>query len=152
MVGLEMYGDLFPFRLSFGDRRKLAVASILALGPEVLILDEPTTAQDHRGRYQLAELARQFHERGGTVIMITHDVDLVARYAQRLIVLCQGQVLLDGPTAEVFRRPEELRRSFVVPPVAAQLAAELASLGVPPHVMTVEDLYRVLRPVSQTEA
>ncbi|MCS7281871.1 MAG: energy-coupling factor transporter ATPase [Anaerolineae bacterium] len=152
MVGLEMYGDLFPFRLSFGDRRKLAVASILALGPEVLILDEPTTAQDHRGRYQLAELARRFHERGGTVIMITHDVDLAARYAQRLVVLWEGQVLLDGPTAEVFRHPEELRRSFVVPPMAAQLAAELAPLGVPSHVMTVEDLYRVLRPASQREA
>jgi ABC-type cobalt transport system, ATPase component len=101
-VGLEAYADLFPFRLSFGDRRKLAVAATMALGPEVLILDEPTTAQDHRGRYQLAKLARQFHEEGGTVLMITHDVDLIARYAQRLIVLHEGRVLLDGPTAEVF--------------------------------------------------
>ena len=147
LVDLSEEADLFPFRLSFGDRRKLAVAATMALDPEVLIMDEPTTAQDHRGRYQLAELARRFHEeRQGTVLMITHDVDLIARYAHRLIVLYQGQVLLDGPTAEVFTQVEELRKSFVVPPVAAQLAAELAPLGVPPQVMTLEGLQRVLVP------
>lgn len=148
-VGLEPSADLFPFRLSFGDRRKLAVAATLALGPEVLIMDEPTTAQDYRGRYQLAELARQFHEEGGTVLMITHDVDLIARYAQRLIVLHEGRVLLDGPTHEVFAQVEELRKSFVVPPVAAQLAQALAPLGMPSHVMTLDDLLRALSPSSE---
>lgn len=149
-VGLAEHADLFPFRLSFGDRRKLAVAATLALQPEVLIMDEPTTAQDHRGRYQLVELARRFHEeQGTTVLVITHDVDLIARYAERLIVLCEGQVLLDGPTATVFGQVDTLRKSFVVPPVAAQLARELESLGVPPHVMTLEDLYRVLRPAQR---
>jgi len=145
-VGLEAYADLFPFRLSFGDRRKLAVAATMALGPEVLIMDEPTTAQDHRGRYQLAELARRFHEEGGTVLMITHDVDLIARYAQRLIVMHEGRILLDGPTPEVFAQVEELRKSFVVPPVAAQLAQALAPLGVPPHITTLDELTRVLVP------
>jgi len=149
-VGLAEHAELFPFRLSFGDRRKLAVAATLALQPEVLIMDEPTTAQDHRGRYQLVELARRFHEeRQTTVLVITHDVDLIARYAERLIVLCEGQVLLDGPTATVFGQVETLRKSFVVPPVAAQLARELESLGVPPHVMTLEDFYRVLRPAQR---
>jgi len=119
----------------------------MALDPEVLIMDEPTTAQDHRGRYQLAELAKRFHEeKQGTVLMITHDVDLIARYARRLIVLYQGQVLLDGPTPEVFTRVEQLKKSFVVPPVAAQLAAELAPLGVPSTVMTLEELYQTLVP------
>ncbi len=151
LVGLSEEADLFPFRLSFGDRRKLAVAATMALAPEVLIMDEPTTAQDHRGRYQLAELAKRFHqERQGTVLMITHDVDLIARYAHRLIVLYEGQVLLDDPTAEVFTQVEELKKSFVVPPVAAQLAAELALLGVPPHVMTLEELYQVLVEVPGT--
>lgn len=147
LVGLSEEADLFPFRLSFGDRRKLAVAATMALDPAVLIMDEPTTAQDHRGRYQLAELARRFHEeKQGTVLMITHDVDLIARYAHRLIVLYDGQVLLDGPTAQVFTQREELEKSFVVPPVAAQLAAELASLGVPPYVMTLEELVQTLVP------
>jgi len=147
LVGLSEEAELFPFRLSFGDRRKLAVAATMALDPRVLIMDEPTTAQDHRGRYQLADLARRFHEeKQGTVLMITHDVDLIARYAHRLIVLYDGRVLLDGPTAEVFTQVEELEKSFVVPPVAAQLAAELAPLGVPPTVMTLDELNRVLVP------
>ncbi len=147
LVGLSEEAELFPFRLSFGDRRKLTVAATMALGPDVLIMDEPTTAQDHRGRYQLAELAKRFHEeKQGTVLMITHDVDLIARYAHRLIVLFEGQVLLDGPTADVFTQVEALRKSFVVPPVAAQLAGVLAPLGVPSRVMTLEDLYRVLVP------
>ncbi|HEX9617921.1 MAG TPA: energy-coupling factor transporter ATPase [Anaerolineales bacterium] len=147
MVGLSEMAELFPFRLSFGDRRKLAVAATIALNPQVLILDEPTTAQDHRGRYQLADLARRFHdENQGTVLMITHDVDLIAHYAERLIVLHEGRVLLDGPTGEVFTKTEQLRKSFVVPPVATQLAARLGDLGVPPHVMTLDDLYQVLVP------
>lgn len=148
-VSLEAYADLFPFRLSFGDRRKLAVAATMALGPEVLIMDEPTTAQDHRGRYQLAELSRQFHEEGGTVLMITHDVDLIARYAQRLIVLHEGRILLDGPTHEVFAQAEKLQKSFVVPPVAAQLAQTLTPLGMPSHIMTLEELTRALSPSIQ---
>ncbi len=147
LVGLSDEADLFPFRLSFGDRRKLAIAATMALGPDVLIMDEPTTAQDHRGRYQLAEMARRFHEeRKATVLVITHDVDLIARYAQRLVVLYEGQVLLDGPSAEVFGQVQALRKSFVVPPVAAQLAHELAPLGVPESIMTLEALYRVLQP------
>jgi energy-coupling factor transport system ATP-binding protein len=152
LVGLSEMADLFPFRLSFGDRRKLAVAATLALQPQVLILDEPTTAQDHRGRYQLADLARRFHdENHGTVLMITHDVDLIAHYADRLILLHEGRLLLDGPPDQVFSQTEELRRSFVVPPIATQLAALLAPYGVPPHVLTIEDLYKVLAPARATE-
>jgi energy-coupling factor transport system ATP-binding protein len=146
-VGLFEEADLFPFRLSFGDRRKLAVAATMALNPEVLILDEPTTAQDHKGRYQLADLAKKFHdEKNGTVIMITHDVDLVANYADRLMVLHNGKILLDGATADVFSQEIELKKSFVVPPVAAQLARKLTSIGVMPTVMTLEELYKILVP------
>ena len=152
LVGLNEEGDLFPFRLSFGDRRKLAVAATIALNPEVLIMDEPTTAQDHRGRYQLAELARRFHEeKDGTVLIITHDVDLIARYAQRLLVLHEGRVLLDGATAEVFGEVEELKKSFVVPPVATQLARRFAPPEVSRQVMTMEDLFKIIMVKDETK-
>jgi energy-coupling factor transport system ATP-binding protein len=151
-VGLENQADLFPFRLSFGDRRKLAAAATMALSPEVLIMDEPTTAQDHRGRYQLADLARRFHrERGGTVVMITHDVDLIAHYAHRLIVLYQGEILLDGPTPQVFAQVDELRKSFVVPPVAGQLARRLSGIGLPPDILTLDELFQALAPAHVQE-
>jgi len=84
------------------------------------------------------------------VLMITHDVDLIARYAHRLIVLHEGRVLLDGPTGEVFSQVEELKKSFVVPPVAMQLARELAHLGVPAQVLTLEDFYQVCVPKQVT--
>jgi len=140
-VGLEQELETFPFRMSFGDRRKLAVAATVALDPQVLILDEPTTAQDHRGRYQIAEIGRRFRdEKGRTVLMITHDMDLIARYAERLIVMWDGQVLLDGPTAEVFRQVEVLERTFLHPPIAAQVAHRLHPLGLSSDVIRLEDL------------
>jgi energy-coupling factor transport system ATP-binding protein len=151
-VGLLEQADVFPFRLSFGDRRKLAVAATLALRPEVLILDEPTTAQDYRGRYQLAELARSFHdEQGGTVVIISHDVDLVARYAERVIVLQAGHVLLDGPSAQVFAQEERLKESFVVSPVLMQLAHELSDLGLPSGWTDPEEFAQMLRPAGREE-
>jgi len=141
MVGLEHVRETFPFKLSFGDRRKLAVAAVLALGPEVLIMDEPTTAQDYRGRYLLAELAQRLRERDDrTIIMISHDMDLIARYADRLVVMYEGRVLLDGPTREVFREAEALRKTFLAPPTATQLAAGLASEGMPADLLTVDEL------------
>lgn len=79
-------------------------------------------------------------------MMITHDVDLIARYAHRLIVLYRGQILLDAPTPEVFAQVAELRKSFVVPPIAAQLAQRLSGLGLPPDILTLEELFQVMVP------
>lgn len=140
---LGLYGmrDLFPFKLSFGDRRKLSVACVLAMGPQVLILDEPTTAQDYRGRYLLAELADGLRKQGHAVIMITHDMDLVARYATRLLVLHEGRVLLEGPTARVFQQEELLAQAWLRPPGAHVLARKL---GLPAHIMTPEELLHCL--------
>jgi energy-coupling factor transport system ATP-binding protein len=144
-VNLESEAETFPFRLSFGDRRKLAVAATVALDPQVLILDEPTTAQDYRGRYQLAEIARRFREeKGRATIMITHDMELVAHYAERLIVMWNGQILLDGPTAEVFAQVELLSRTFLRPPLAAEIAQGLAEFGVPPGILTTGQLLGML--------
>ncbi|WP_376790984.1 ABC transporter ATP-binding protein [Thermoflexus sp.] len=144
-VGLESEAETFPFRLSFGDRRKLAVAATLAMDPQILILDEPTTAQDHRGRYQLAELARRFREeKGRTVIMITHDMELIARYAERVIVMWDGQILTDGTPEEVFGQTELLHRSFLRAPIAYEIAQQLAPFGIPSRVMTTHDLLTVL--------
>jgi len=145
-VGLQDQIETFPFRMSFGDRRKLAVAATVALDPQVLILDEPTTAQDHRGRYQLAEIGRRFRdEKGRTILMITHDMDLIAQYAERLIVMWNGKILLDGPTSEVFSRKDELVKTFLRPPAAAEVALALQPLGFPADVITPEGLIQALQ-------
>lgn len=146
LTGLESVADVYPFKLSFGDRRKVAVAAIVAMRPEILVFDEPTTGQDHRGRYQLCEIAAQLNERGTTVIMITHDMDLVARYARRAVVLGLGRILFDGSTREAFSRPELLRETFLAPPQAAQLAQALAGRGLRPDLLSVAEVLAALRP------
>jgi energy-coupling factor transport system ATP-binding protein len=145
LVGLEEEQDAFPFRLSFGDRRKLAVAAIVSMGPQVLIMDEPTTAQDHKGRYMLADLAKRLHdEMGRTIIMITHDMDLIARYADRLVVMKDGRIILDEPTREAFQKVELLEEAFLKPPQIMRLALALKDRGVPPGILTVEEMWKAV--------
>lgn len=147
-VGLEHLRDKYPFALSFGDRRKLAVAAIVAMNPEVIIMDEPTTAQDYKGRYILADLAKKMHdEHGRTIIMITHDMDLVAKYAERLIIMQNGEILADGPTREVFQMHDILKKAFLKPPQITRFAQELKDEGVNPEVLTIEEMIKILSPI-----
>jgi energy-coupling factor transport system ATP-binding protein len=146
VCGLTHARDLYPFKLSFGDRRKVAVAAIVAMRPEILVFDEPTTGQDHRGRYQLCEIARGLNERGATVVMITHDMDLVARYATRSVVLGLGKVIFDGPTREAFAQPELIGQTYLAPPQAARLAQALSAHEVPGDLLSVDEVLAAIRP------
>ncbi|MFX1466832.1 MAG: ABC transporter ATP-binding protein [Promethearchaeota archaeon] len=146
VVDLEKEYDTFPFRLSFGDRRKLAVATVLVMRPEILIMDEPTTAQDYWGRYLLADLAKDLFEKGllKTVIMITHDMSLVSKFADRLIVMADGEIIADGPTRDVFYQQDVLKQAFLKPPQMAQLASVLQGYKIPQNVLSVEDMAHIL--------
>lgn len=104
-TGLSAVREKHPFSLSRGDRQLLAVASILALGPQVLVIDEPTAGLDWTGVQKLMTLIRHLHSQGTTVIMISHDMDLVAEYAQRVVVMKDGQVQRDGSVQELFVDP-----------------------------------------------
>jgi energy-coupling factor transport system ATP-binding protein len=139
LVGLESQKTAYPFRLSFGDRRKLAVAAIYAMKPKVFILDEPTTGQDFQGRYDIVEIAKNLNKQGNTIIMITHDMELVTKYTTRTVVLGNGEIILDGPTHEVFEKTDVLQSTFLKPPQIGQLAQALKSFGVPPNVITVDE-------------
>ncbi len=105
-VSLLERADDDPFWLTKGERQRLAVASLLALRPEVLILDEPTTGLDYNEQRQVMELVCRLHRQGMTVIMITHTAWLVAEYAERVVLLHQGRVLFDGATLELFGRED----------------------------------------------
>ncbi|MBS7648826.1 ATP-binding cassette domain-containing protein [Candidatus Bathyarchaeota archaeon] len=144
LVGLKKYEDLFPFRLSFGDRKKLTVAAIYSMKPKILILDEPTTGQDYKGRYEILEIAKSLHEKGHTIIMITHDMELVAKYAERTIVLGMGEVLLDGPTMKVFSESEILKKTYLKPPQIVQLAQSLSERGFPSLALSVEEICELI--------
>jgi energy-coupling factor transporter ATP-binding protein EcfA2 len=144
-TGLEAFREVYPFNLSFGDRRKLSVAAVVSMEPEVLIFDEPTTGQDFKGRRELADIAKRLNEMGRTVLMVTHDMDLIAEYTHRLIVMGGGKVLLDGPTAEVFQQVDTLAETFIAPPQVTQLAQGLVGYGVPGNILVADKLCQVLK-------
>lgn len=144
-AGLKEEKDTFPFRLSFGHRRKLVVTAVAAMEPEVIILDEPTTGQDYLGRYSIMELAKRLNEKGRTVIAITHDMDLIAEYTDRTIVMGEGKILLDGPTSWVFTQTDILEKAFLKPPQITRLAQGLGVYGIPSGVLTVEEMSAYLR-------
>jgi energy-coupling factor transport system ATP-binding protein len=147
MVGLKEKAEYFPFKLSFGERRLLAAAATLALNPEVIILDEPTTAQDYRGRYLLADLAKDLHERGKTIVMITHDMDLIARYANRVIVMTDGRIIMDGDPHIIFNDVERLRQAGIMPPQITRLAISMGQTGIPSQIIKVEEFLKVVEVV-----
>jgi len=145
MTGLGEFRREFPPALPKGERAKVVIASVLAMRPRIVILDEPTTGQDYKGCHQIMQIARQLHRQGRTVLVVTHDMALVAEYTGRMVVLRCGEVLLDDTTEAVFSQPEILRRTHVAPPQIAQLAQALPrELGLPACALTVEQLGRAI--------
>ena len=112
-LGLFSVRDRHPYTLSRGQRQRLALASILVRQPRVLVVDEPTTGLDYRETLQMMALLADFRREGGTVVMITHDVELVLRYAQRSVLMAGGRVLLDVATAELPRHIETLAQASI---------------------------------------
>lgn len=140
-TGLDAVRGEFPPALPKGDRAKVVIASVLAMQPRILILDEPTTGQDYKGCHQIMRLARQLHCEGHTVLVVTHDMALIAEYTVRTVALHAGRVLLDGPTAQVLAQPAILSRTRVMPPQISQLSQRLPrELGLPFTALTVQEL------------
>ena len=114
-----------PFLLNRGARQLLALASIVVLAPPVVVLDEPTTGLDYRECVKVMDIIRRIHERGTTVVMVCHDMEVVADYAARCIVMSGGEVVDDAPTFDVLRNRETLERASLVPPQIVELLLEL---------------------------
>lgn len=132
LVGLDpdQVGELPPFRLSGGMRRRAAIAGVLALRPEVLVLDEPTAGLDPRGRRQLMDRVESYRrERGTTVVLVTHSMEEVGLRAGRMAVLHKGRLAMEGSPREVFNRVEELRAIGLDVPPAADLMHGLRAAG-----------------------
>ncbi|HEY90121.1 MAG TPA: ATP-binding cassette domain-containing protein [Thermoflexia bacterium] len=142
VVGLNAsYFTEHPFFLPKGLRQRVAIASILALRPKVIIVDEPTTGQDVKQSLEIMDFLTYLHqERGHIIVIITHDMPIVSRYAKRIVLLGQGRKLADGPTSEVFAQPQILAETFVAPPQITQLAQATAELGFDPGTLRVNEL------------
>ena len=142
-VGLPLeLKDRSPFELSGGQMRRVAVAGVLAMNPQVLILDEPTAGLDPQGRDDiLSQIARLHKERGITVILVSHSMEDVARLVNRLIVIHDGELRYDGKPEEVFRHGAELARMGLGVPQATEVLQQLRKRGwnVPEVALTVEE-------------
>lgn len=115
-VGLEGTEEEDPFSMTKSGRQRVAVAAVLAVKPDVLILDEPTTGLDYHEQRSMMDMVRQLNESGSTIIFITHHMWVVAEYARKVFVMKDGRVLLEGTTREVFSHEEELEAASLRPP------------------------------------
>lgn len=129
-----------PFELSGGQKRRAAIAGVIAMEPEVLILDEPSSGLDPVGKRGIFELIKRLHEEGMTIIFVSHSMEDVARLAENVVVLNRGRVAMTGSVEEIFSRSEELEKSALDVPQITKLCARLKQAGfnLPDGVYTVE--------------
>ncbi|MBQ2412662.1 MAG: energy-coupling factor transporter ATPase [Anaerotignum sp.] len=157
IVGIspEIY-EKSPFELSGGQKRRVAIAGVLAMNPEVLILDEPTAGLDPKGRDEILAAIRKLHEeRGITVILVSHSMEDVAKLVDRIVVMHRGQVAMTGTPREIFSHPMELEKMGLAAPQVSYVFAQLKAKGydVPTDVYTVEEAKEaLLRLVKQVKA
>jgi len=140
--------DRQPYSLGKGEKQRVAIASILVMDPEVIVLDEPTTGQDPRNRREIMDTMKALHEEGKTIVFITHDMNLVAEYANRCIVMSDGRILLQGSPKEVFREVETLETTRLKPPTITSLFLELSKrYPIKDTILTLEEAVRLFRRV-----
>lgn len=131
MVGLkEKHYNRSPFELSGGQKRRVAIAGVLAMEPDVLILDEPTAGLDPKGRDEILDQLKRIHEeRGITIILVSHSMEDVAKYVGRIIVMNQGEMMYDGTPKEVFSNYKELEKVGLAAPQVTYIMNALAEKG-----------------------
>ncbi|RLG46009.1 MAG: hypothetical protein DRO06_05145, partial [Thermoproteota archaeon] len=151
-MGLREHADEHPFFLGKGERQKLAVASVLAMRPDILIVDEPTTGQDWRGSVEIMRVMEGLNREGRTVVVITHNMRLVAEYCRRAVVMLDGRVIFDGSPRELFSRDDVVERASLIPPPVTRFARSLSDYGMPGWVLTVEEALDAARKVARPRA
>ncbi|MGC8777544.1 MAG: ATP-binding cassette domain-containing protein, partial [Candidatus Caldatribacteriaceae bacterium] len=150
MVGLDFVSlkDKSPFELSGGQMRRVAIASILSMQPEVLVLDEPTAGLDPRGKRlilgKLQELREKHHL---TLVIVSHSMEDLARIVERIIIMDQGRIVFDGPVRKAFSQGDFTRQFGILPPVVSQVASLLRLKGfeINPEVLTPAELAEEIR-------
>jgi energy-coupling factor transport system ATP-binding protein len=140
--GLEGKENTHPYHLSLSERKRVALASVLAMETPIVVLDEPTTGQDARGVALIAQVVAELHDEGRTVIAITHDMDFCAENFDRVLVMADGRVIADGDPEHAFTRLDALEEAHVEPP---QLERLRTALGWKDPVSTVDDFVAELK-------
>lgn len=122
---LHLDGDVDPFNLAKGQRQAVALAGLIAVEPELLLLDEPTTGFDYSECMEMMAHIKRMNQAGTTVIMVCHDMEVVLDFADRAVVMAEGGIIADGPTREIFLQQDILQRACLMPPQICELSQEL---------------------------
>jgi energy-coupling factor transport system ATP-binding protein len=144
LLDVAEYRKTSPFMLSGGERKRVALASILAWDPQAIILDEPTIGQDHQQKEKLQQFILQLNAQKKTVVVVTHDVEFVAECNPRVILMRQGKILADGRAEHILTDPKLVAQASIVPPQITQIFLELADLGLPTDVIDVHEAAKIL--------
>ena len=144
LLSLTQYRKTSPFLLSGGERKRVALASVLAWDPQTLILDEPTIGQDHDQKEKLRQFIMQMQTQKKTVVIVTHDVEFVAECNPRVLLMREGKIVADGIARDILTNPQLLAESSIVLPQIAQVFTKLSSLGLPKDVIDLYEAKEVL--------
>ena len=146
--------DRSPFDLSGGEKRRAAIAGVIAMDPEILILDEPTAGLDPMGRDDLlAQIVAYHNARNNTVLLVSHSMEDIASIADRVLVMCGGDCVMFDETQKVFSRSQELEKMGLRVPEITKITAKLREMGVPlsEGILTVEDAFKEIRAILKKE-
>jgi energy-coupling factor transport system ATP-binding protein len=137
LLGLAQYRHTSPFMLSGGERKRVALASVLAWDPEAIILDEPTIGQDYLQKEILRQFIVQLNSQGKTVVIVTHDIEFVAECMPRIVLMAEGKILTEGPARNILTNPKLILKASIVPPQITQIFLQLKDLGLPTDTLDV---------------
>lgn len=144
LLSLSQYRKTSPFLLSGGERKRVALASVLAWDPQTLILDEPTIGQDHEQKENLRQFIIQLQSQKKTVVAVTHDVEFVAECNPRVVLMKEGKIVADGVGKDILTDPSMLELSSIVLPQIAQVFTKLDGLGLPKDVIDIYEAKTLL--------
>ncbi|MEM4195709.1 MAG: ATP-binding cassette domain-containing protein, partial [Methanothermobacter sp.] len=144
-VGMSGYEERAPHHLSGGEKKRVAIAGILAMKPKIMVLDEPTTGLDPETADGIIDILLELSREGITVIISSHDVEILSQFAEKIFVLNSGELIAEGTPSEIFREPEIIRRASLRLPRTAELMNRLRMAGFDVDVkLTVEEAYHEL--------
>ena len=129
MVGMENYGDKTPHHLSGGQQKRIAIAGIIAMKPELMILDEPTAGLDPDGVEKVLNIMNQLNEEGMTLIISSHDIDMISKYADKIFVLYNGEIIESGNKNKIFSDMELLKKAHLRTPITTEILYNLKESG-----------------------
>jgi energy-coupling factor transport system ATP-binding protein len=144
LLALTQYRKTSPFMLSGGERKRVALASVLAWDPNILILDEPTIGQDYQQKEKLRQFILQLRTQKKTIVIVTHDVEFVAECNPRVLLMREGKIIADGEAKKILTNPDVLTAASIVPPQIAQIFLQMPELEISTNIIDVYEARELL--------